>query len=380
MTHDVTNQRLRIEAARISRHVRGAGDGCRGCAFAGQRRHPPHRGAGECVAAVSRLAVTHRHVRRPRLRRRPSWRGRGKAARRLIRPPAIVDGVVYVGTATGELIAVGLADGKLRWRYKAGEAIGESSPAVANGRVFIGDLIGVVHAVNVADGKPVWTFKTQSEIKSSPVVVGDVVLMGSYDGSLYGLDAATGKQLLGVQDRELRARHAVRRQRRRALRRLRRSVSCRRRRRPARSGSPTSATAYTGASVALVNGVAYFGTFDNQVLALDLEIAQGAVALRASRSQVSVLLVGGGGRRHRRPRRPRSHGARARREDRQGALDLHDARAHRLVAGDCRRPRLRRIERRPLLRAGSGEREGGVAARRGRGAHARRPPSPVVES
>jgi len=40
---------------------------------------------------------------------------------------AIADGVVYVGTATGELIAVGLADGKLRWRYKAGEAIGESS-------------------------------------------------------------------------------------------------------------------------------------------------------------------------------------------------------------------------------------------------------------
>ena len=81
--------------------------------------------------------------------------------------PAIVDDVVYAGTATGELIAVGLADGKLRWRYKAGEAIGESSPAVANGRVFIGDLIGVVHAVNVADGKPIWTFKTQSEIKSS---------------------------------------------------------------------------------------------------------------------------------------------------------------------------------------------------------------------
>ena len=33
----------------------------------------------------------------------------------------------------------------------------------------------------------------------------------------------------------------------------------------------TSATAYTGASVAMVDGVAYFGTFDNQVLALDLK-------------------------------------------------------------------------------------------------------------
>ena len=32
----------------------------------------------------------------------------------------------------------------------------------------------------------------------------------------------------------------------------------------------TSATAYTGASVCIVDNVAYFGTFDNQVIALDL--------------------------------------------------------------------------------------------------------------
>ena len=91
--------------------------------------------------------------------------------------PAIAGGVVYVGTAAGELIALGLADGALRWRYKAGESIGESSPAVAGGRVFIGDLDGAVHAVNTADGKRVWTHKTQSEVKSSPIVVGDMVLI-----------------------------------------------------------------------------------------------------------------------------------------------------------------------------------------------------------
>ena len=71
--------------------------------------------------------------------------------------PCIADGVVYVGTATGELIAVNLNDGALRWRYKAGEAIGESSPAVAGGRVFIGDLDGMMHAVTIADGKRAWT-------------------------------------------------------------------------------------------------------------------------------------------------------------------------------------------------------------------------------
>ena len=71
--------------------------------------------------------------------------------------PAVVADVVYVGTAAGELVALGLSDGKLRWRYKAGESIGESSPAVLEGRVFIGDLDGTIHAVNAADGNAAWT-------------------------------------------------------------------------------------------------------------------------------------------------------------------------------------------------------------------------------
>ena len=113
---------------------------------------------------------------------------------------AIVDGVVYVGAQPGELHAVGLADGKPRWKYKASEeGIGESSPAVANGIVYIGDLGGVVHAVDAATGKAVWTFKTSSEIKSSPVVTGDRVLIGSYDSHLYALGSKDGKLLWKVQ-------------------------------------------------------------------------------------------------------------------------------------------------------------------------------------
>src|SRR5687767_6859117 len=184
--------------------------------------------------------------------------------------PAIVGGVVYVGTGAGELVAVGLADGKLRWRYKAAESIGESSPAVAAGRVFIGDLDGAVHAVNVSDGKRIWTYKTKSEIKSSPTVAADLVLIGSYDGVLYGLGAADGKLRWSVKTENYvhgtpaiadgtahfagcdEVFHAVR----------------------VRDGQKlfdASATAYTGASVALVNGVGYFGTFDNQVIAFDVK-------------------------------------------------------------------------------------------------------------
>ena len=113
---------------------------------------------------------------------------------------AIVDGVVYVGSANGQLHAVNLADGKPKWKYQAsGDGIGESSPAVAGGLVYIGDLEGVVHAVDAATGKAAWTFKTGSEVKSSPVVVGDKVLIGSYDSHLYALGAKDGKVVWKVQ-------------------------------------------------------------------------------------------------------------------------------------------------------------------------------------
>jgi len=112
---------------------------------------------------------------------------------------AIVGGVVYVGSQSGHLMAVSLSDGKEIWRYQATEfGIGESSPCVGIGLVYIGDLDGVLHAVHVETGRKAWTFRTESEIKSSPVVIGDRVLIGSYDSHLYCLDALSGKLLWKV--------------------------------------------------------------------------------------------------------------------------------------------------------------------------------------
>ena len=42
--------------------------------------------------------------------------------------------------------------------------------------------------MNAKDGARAWTFETGAEIKSSPVVHEGVVLVGSYDAHLYGLD------------------------------------------------------------------------------------------------------------------------------------------------------------------------------------------------
>src|SRR5205814_4724475 len=94
---------------------------------------------------------------------------------------AIVGGTVFVGSQKGELVALSLENGAVYWKYSTGSPIGESSPSYSNGVVYIGDLGGVLHAVNAPDGKGLWTFKANNEIKSSPVVIGDRVLIGSYD-------------------------------------------------------------------------------------------------------------------------------------------------------------------------------------------------------
>ena len=183
---------------------------------------------------------------------------------------AIVDGVVYVGSQSGELHAVNLADGTARWKYKASpDGIGESSPAVASGLVFIGDLSGVLHAVDAATGKAVWTYKTAGEIKSSPVVSGGTVLIGSYDTHLYALAVRTGALLWKVQTAGyVHATPAI------AggtayitgcdeiLRAIRVSDG--------RELFTISSGAYTGASPAILDGRAYYGTYENAVLGVDL--------------------------------------------------------------------------------------------------------------
>src|SRR5204863_8079756 len=60
---------------------------------------------------------------------------------------AIVDGVVYVGSQSADLISLDLATGKLLWKYHVGQGIEESSPAVSHGSVYGDDLSGVLLAV-----------------------------------------------------------------------------------------------------------------------------------------------------------------------------------------------------------------------------------------
>jgi outer membrane protein assembly factor BamB len=182
---------------------------------------------------------------------------------------AIAGGRVYVGAQPGVLVALDLQSGKTLWKYEASTTgLGESSPAVSGGLVLVGDLDGVLHAVDAATGAPRWTFETGSEIKSSPVVAGDRVLIGSYDGHLYGL-SLEGKLLWKAQtEGPVHATPAVRDG-------IAYIAGCDEVLRAIRIADgrqlfTMSSGAYTGASPALAGTRAFYGTFENEVLGVDL--------------------------------------------------------------------------------------------------------------
>lgn len=129
--------------------------------------------------------------------------------------PAIVNGVVYVGSNDGNLYALDEQTGTVKWTFAAKARI-PSSPAVSDGLVYFGSYDGCFYAVDATDGKLEWKFSNSGERRyagkhlhgsipvaetmpdpfdvylSSPVVWDGAVYFGSGDGNIYALDAYTG--------------------------------------------------------------------------------------------------------------------------------------------------------------------------------------------
>ena len=136
---------------------------------------------------------------------------------------AIVNGVVYVGGGNGDLLALDLASGKLKWKYK-------SSPVVADGAVLVGSYDGSLYAFEPKTGKLKWKAVTNGMVHATPAVQDGLAFIAGCDSILRAIRIADGKEAYRID-----------------------------------SG------AYTGASPLIDGTRAYFGTFNNEVLAFDLQ-------------------------------------------------------------------------------------------------------------
>jgi outer membrane protein assembly factor BamB len=82
------------------------------------------------------------------------------------------------------------------WNYTTGNYV-YSSPAIVDGVVYVGSYDGKVYALNATTGVQVWNYTASiGGVYSSPAVAGGVVYVGSHSaGNVYALNATTGAQV-----------------------------------------------------------------------------------------------------------------------------------------------------------------------------------------
>ena len=104
--------------------------------------------------------------------------------------PAVVDGVVYVGTNGGRLVAVSAATGEELWTKRLPGPLW-SSPTVVDDVLLMGDCAGDLHAYDLGTGRAeppeLWSVSLGGCIEASPAVWAGRVYVGSRDGALYAL-------------------------------------------------------------------------------------------------------------------------------------------------------------------------------------------------
>src|ERR1700722_8551807 len=137
---------------------------------------------------------------------------------RITSSPAVANGLVYFVSYDSGLYAVSIADGTLRWKFQTGgerryagthlhgsqpaaETMPDpfdfylSSPVVWNGAVFFGSGDSYVYSLKATSGELKWKFKTGDVVHASPAIVDGKLYIGSWDSYFYALDSATGKEL-----------------------------------------------------------------------------------------------------------------------------------------------------------------------------------------
>ena len=110
--------------------------------------------------------------------------------------PVVTGDKVIVGARDGFLYCINAGNGKNIWKADHRVSWVISTVAVKDTLVLTGTSDGrFVQAVHLDTGKEIWKFNTLSAVWASPLIVGDKVYAGGFDGQLYCIDLHTGKRI-----------------------------------------------------------------------------------------------------------------------------------------------------------------------------------------
>ncbi len=133
-----------------------------------------------------------------------AWRadiGTGSGgADRLVTPPVVAGGRVYVNDADGRLTAIDAGSGDRIWQVRIASPIEDSQSlgggvAYANGRLYATTGFGEILALDPANGGLLWRTVASGPTRAAPTVADGRVYVVTVDNQLQAMDAETGAVL-----------------------------------------------------------------------------------------------------------------------------------------------------------------------------------------
>lgn len=113
--------------------------------------------------------------------------------------PGYGEQTLLIGTSKGDVVAIDAETGKERWVAKVTSEI-LSPPQIANNVVVVRTLDGRVYGLDAASGRRLWSYdRTVPALtlrgNSAPVIEGGVVIVGFDGGHLVALELTSGRQI-----------------------------------------------------------------------------------------------------------------------------------------------------------------------------------------
>lgn len=133
--------------------------------------------------------------------------GAGRSGVRL--QPAFADGKLYVISTDGKIEAIDAANGKTLWKQstRMGDGIWPfkhkkpgpdaryaGGPSVLGNLLVVGTLDGHVYAMDAATGKQLWSADVDDEVISPPAIDAGTVYARTNSGAVYAFDANSGER------------------------------------------------------------------------------------------------------------------------------------------------------------------------------------------
>ena len=87
-----------------------------------------------------------------------------------VTPPALSDGVAYIGSENGNVYAIDVNTGQEKWKFEVGQLRWLFSlPVVINNVVYIGVKNSILYAIDAEAGTKIWQCQVEDTYYLSPL-------------------------------------------------------------------------------------------------------------------------------------------------------------------------------------------------------------------